>query len=167
MGHVVDRVGVGEGMDVGVCVGARAVGTVAVTGAGVGVAGAERDVAAGTLISVTVAVLRAQEDDDDEGKRGGRRRDDGGFWSWFAGFLVDQIVPIAVAETEQADTRSWVLLPAEIWMARIPVEPGAYEVLVRPEGAASVSLGTVEVPPGGKAFRSCRVFGSPHPMRCD
>ena len=116
----------------------------------------------------TVAMLGAgEDDDDDEGDRGRRRRDDGGFWSWFAGFLVDHIVPIAVAETEQADTRSWVLLPAEVWMARVPVEPGAYEVLVRPEGEAPITLGIVEVPPGGKAFRSCRVFGRPHPMRCD
>ena len=72
------------------------------------------------------------------------------------------------AEIEQADTRSWITLPSSIWIARIPVEPGVYEVGVRPEGSsATVSLGRVAVRGGERVFRSCRVFGGPHPVRCD
>lgn len=114
-----------------------------------------------------VAVLKARENRYDARRERDGRGGETGFWTWLAEFAVDHIVPVAVAETEQADTRSWILLPAEIWMARLSVEPGAYEVLVRPEAGAPVSLGTVEVPAGGKVFRACRVFGGPHPIRCD
>ncbi len=94
--------------------------------------------------------------------------DDGGFWKAIFGWLFENVATIAVAETEQADTRSWVLLPAEIWMARIPVRPGEHEVMVQAlDGSEPISLGRVSVAGGEKVFRSARFFGGPHPVRCE
>lgn len=114
-----------------------------------------------------VAVFKAQEAwaESKEAKKSGG--DAGGVWSWLGDVLVQKVVPPATAETEQADTRSWVLLPSDIWIARIPVEPGDYEVVVRPKGGPPVSLGNVHVEFGGKVFRFRRLFGGPHPMRCE
>ncbi len=94
--------------------------------------------------------------------------DDGGSWKTVFGWLFENVATIAVAETEQADTRSWVLLPAEIWMARIPVRPGEHEVMVQAlDGSEPISLGRVSVAGGEKVFRSARFFGGPHPVRCE
>jgi len=118
-----------------------------------------------------VALMRAKHEREE--KRRKDDEDDGGFWSWFWRALFEDIVTTAVAETEQADTRSWLTLPASVWVARVPVEPGVYNVcVVESPGARGVGagvpvpLGRVVVPPGGKAFRFCRLFGGPHPMRC-
>ena len=60
------------------------------------------------------------------------------------------------------------MLPAEIWIARIPVEPGEHEVVLRAlDGSELLSLGSVTVSPGARVFRSARFFGGPHPVRCD
>jgi hypothetical protein len=94
--------------------------------------------------------------------------EDGGLWKAIFGWIFENAVTQAVAETEQADTRSWALLPAEIWVARIPAEPGEHEVVVQAlDGSEPVSLGRVVVPDRGKAFLSARFFGGPHPVRCD
>ncbi|MEA3409823.1 MAG: hypothetical protein U9Q95_05695, partial [Candidatus Eisenbacteria bacterium] len=94
--------------------------------------------------------------------------DDGGSWKAVFGWLFENVATVAVAETEQADTRSWVLLPAEIWMARIPVRPGEHEVMVQAlDGSEPISLGRVSVAGGEKVFRSARFFGGPHPVRCE
>ena len=123
-----------------------------------------------------VALMKAKHEGEEareekeEDEDGDKHEDDGG-WSWLWRALLENFVTVAVAETEQADTRSWVLLPREIWILRIPVEPGDYEVCVFPETVregrgAPIELGRVSVRPGGKAFRFCRVFGGPHPVRC-
>jgi len=79
---------------------------------------------------------------------------------------LEDAATVLVAETEQADTRSWVLLPREIWLARIPVDAGEHDVWVEC-GGRSVHVGSANVGPGEKIFRSCRIFGCPHPVRCE
>ncbi|MBN2564791.1 MAG: hypothetical protein JXB46_03690 [Candidatus Eisenbacteria bacterium] len=94
-------------------------------------------------------------------------KEKGGLLKAVLGWLIEDLATVAVAETEQADTRSWILLPAEIWLVRIPVEPGEYEVTVQAEdGSEAISLGNVRVEEGKKAFRSARFFGGPHPVKC-
>lgn len=123
--------------------------------------------------SKQLALMKAKHEGDEE-RRKRTDRDEDSVWSWLLRAFLEDIATTAVAETEQADTRSWVTLPAEIWVVRIPVEPGSYEVCALADGVprtaggagAPVSLGRVTVPPGGKAFRFCRLFGGPHPVRC-
>jgi hypothetical protein len=117
--------------------------------------------------------LMKAKHEGEEDRRERSEREDGGFWSWLLRAFLEDVATTAVAETEQADTRSWVMLPAAMWIVRIPVEPGNYEVCALetggaggPGGAMPVPLGRVTVPPGGKAFRFCRLFGGPHPVRC-
>jgi len=110
------------------------------------------------------ALEERREREEDEG---GRRRGVLGWLGDVLGWIAEDVATIAVAESEQADTRSWVLLPREIWMARISVLPGEYEVTVRPGGSGEpLDLGPVLVDEGDKVFESCRIFGGPHPMRC-
>lgn len=45
-----------------------------------------------------------------------------------AGEVAGLIVNIAGAISERADTRSWSTLPSSIYMVRIPVEPGKYQL---------------------------------------
>jgi hypothetical protein len=111
----------------------------------------------------TVAVLKAQHDREKEEKKEGKRSG----WAWLGDLFIEHIVPIAVSETEQADTRSWILLPSDIWMARVAAEPGVYELTLRPEGGEDIDLGEIVVRSGEKTFVSHRCFGSPHPVRCD
>jgi hypothetical protein len=121
-----------------------------------------------------IALAKAKHDREEKRNKGSdkdrfaRPRQNDSFGAWFLQWVVEDVVTRVVAETEQADTRSWITLPAGMWIARIPVEPGEYEVSITPEGGAGrVALGRVTVPPGGKAFRAARVFGGPHPVRCD
>ena len=37
---------------------------------------------------------------------------------------------VAAIATERADTRSWLTLPANVQMARLPLPPGSYDVSV-------------------------------------
>ena len=112
--------------------------------------------------------LEEDRDKDSDKKPFAYIENDGSLWKSIFGWLFENLATRLVAETEQADTRSWVLLPAEIWMARIPVRPGEYEVMVQAlDGSEPISLGRVSVAQGEKVFRSARFFGGPHPVRCD
>ncbi len=112
--------------------------------------------------------LEEDRDKDSDEKPFAYIESDGSIWKNIFGWLFENLATRLVAETEQADTRSWVLLPAEIWMARIPVRPGEYEVMVQAlDGSEPISLGRVSVAQGEKVFRSARFFGGPHPVRCD
>lgn len=77
----------------------------------------------------------------------------------FFGFLVN----LFGAATESADTRSWLLLPAEIAIARIPVIAGTHDVQVLTYDRAGNRVGArtfedVRVRPGGTAFVHLRTF---------
>ena len=72
-------------------------------------------------IARAIAKGVAQESVD----RAGQNRDDAG--AQLIGSLLVRVVAIA---TERADTRSWLTLPANIQMARLPLPPGSYDVTV-------------------------------------
>ena len=60
-------------------------------------------------------------------------------------------------QLEQADTRTWFLLPRTVQIARIPVKPGIHSLTVQAHDAAGNTLGTrsfenVDVKPGEKKF---------------
>ena len=91
---------------------------------------------------------------DHHGDKDHEGDDDSGFgWRTFFGFLVNAFG----AATESADTRSWLVLPDEISVARIPVDAGTHRVSWRfldPNGrrvSAAMTDG-VTVRPGGMAF---------------
>lgn len=44
--------------------------------------------------------------------------------------------------TERADTRSWSMLPARIYVARLPLPPGQYDIVVDLRDAAGMVVGT-------------------------
>ena len=112
--------------------------------------------------------MEEDRDEDSDKQPVAHVEEDEGPWKAMFGWLLENAATVAVAETEQADTRSWVLLPAEIWMARIPVRPGEHEVVVQAlDGSEPFSLGRVSVAEGEKVFRSVRFFSGPHPVRCD
>jgi hypothetical protein len=53
----------------------------------------------------------------------GAKRDDAG-----AQLIGSLLVRVAAVATEHADTRSWLTLPANIQMARLPLPPGSYDI---------------------------------------
>lgn len=119
-----------------------------------------------------MAVLKAQDARAESREEQEEKGEERGWLSTIFDFTIDHVAPVVVGQTEQADTRGWILLPSDIWVARIPVEPGEYDLTVRPEDSAGtpcspVQLGRVAVRNGETVFRSCRVFGGPHPIRCD
>lgn len=58
--------------------------------------------------------------------------------------------------TDQADCRSWNLLPKDLQIARFPVKPGTYQVRVIPIGGPSSSEKTIQVTAGKKVFVNFR-----------
>lgn len=74
------------------------------------------------------------------------------------------LASIAYAEvSEQADTRSWRLLPAEIYIARIPVEPGIYDLEISFLSNSGYIINKkyiqkAEIKKGEKKFFTVRVF---------
>jgi uncharacterized protein len=52
-----------------------------------------------------------------------------------AQLISSLVVRVATAATERADTRSWLTLPSDIQMARLPLPPGSYDVTVELLGA--------------------------------
>ena len=48
---------------------------------------------------------------------------------------------VAGIMTERADTRSWSTLPARIYIARLPHEPGRYDMTLELRNAAGVVVG--------------------------
>ena len=79
---------------------------------------------------------------------------------------LEEAIENLVAETEQADTRSWILLPAEIHVARVPVDAGEHEVWVDAGTGGRVHFTGINVGAGERVFRSCRIFGRSHPVEC-
>lgn len=80
-----------------------------------------------------------------------------------AGFLVGLAASIAGAATEQADKRSWLMLPSSIDVAKVAVPPGEHPVTVSYFSSSggvveTRSLGSVKVAPNKTVFLSDRTF---------
>ena len=70
---------------------------------------------------------------------------------------LDDVVRVVTNATEQADTRSWHLLPGAVQVLRARMPAGAHALVVE-AGGRRVALGTVRVAPGGVRFVSARVW---------
>jgi len=71
--------------------------------------------------------------------------------------LLGALVKIALYASDQADTRSWSLLPKDLQIARIPVKGGRYTVKPELKGSSQVlPEQTVQVNPGQKVFVNFR-----------
>ncbi|HEV2149376.1 MAG TPA: hypothetical protein VGR37_18380, partial [Longimicrobiaceae bacterium] len=82
-----------------------------------------------------------------------------------AGYVLGRIANLAGNALEQADTRSWSLLPDRISLARLPLAPGEHRVRITVRGGAgervdTLDLGTVAVRAGERAFLSRRAWGA-------
>jgi hypothetical protein len=91
-----------------------------------------------------------------------------------AAYVAGRIAGIAGNALEQADTRSWSLLPDRISLARMTLAPGEHRVRIEVQGGAgevpdTVDLGVVTVRAGERVFLSRRVWGAeggdPAPLR--
>jgi hypothetical protein len=63
-----------------------------------------------------------------------------------AALIGSFIVRVAAIATERADTRSWLTLPANVQMARLPLPPGSYTVTVDLLGADNKIIASQEYP---------------------
>jgi hypothetical protein len=71
--------------------------------------------------------------------------------------LIGLAAKVFFYASDQADVRSWNLLPHDLQVARIPVDPGTYTVRVTPVGAGfALPEKTVQVAAGKKAFLDFR-----------
>jgi uncharacterized protein len=69
--------------------------------------------------------------------RAGQNRDDA-----TVQLIGSLLVRVAAIVTERADTRSWLTLPANVQMARLPLPPGTYDVTVELLGNNGQLIGT-------------------------
>lgn len=70
--------------------------------------------------------------------------------------LLGLAAKIAMYVSDQADVRSWNLLPKDLQVLRVPVEPGAYTVQVLTSNSVSLPSKTVQVGAGKKVFLNFR-----------
>ncbi len=70
--------------------------------------------------------------------------------------ILGLIAKIAMYASDQADVRSWNLLPRDLQILRIPVASGTYTVRVLPEGWSPLPEKTVQIGPGQKHFLNFR-----------
>ncbi len=80
-----------------------------------------------------------------------------------AGAVAGALVHIFAIASEEADKRSWATLPDRIYVGRLKVPPGTYDVELRHIGlsggvVASQTMRDVVVPEQGKRFVSTRVL---------
>lgn len=79
-----------------------------------------------------------------------------------AGFLIGTLANIAGNQLEQADTRSWTLLPDRVSLVRMRLPPGSYPLSVEVVGDAGGSrvrdLGEVVIEPGALTVVRERVW---------
>ncbi len=69
---------------------------------------------------------------------------------------LGSLVALALYAADQADTRSWNLLPKSLEITRIPVTAGTYTVALHPIGAGALPPKTVQVKSGEKIFVNFR-----------
>jgi hypothetical protein len=78
------------------------------------------------------------------------------------GRLLGALVNLGTALLEQADTRSWQLLPNQLKLVRLQLPPGEHQLIVELQGAGGevrqVELGAVRVVEGEMRFLSARVW---------
>ncbi|MCM2322963.1 MAG: hypothetical protein NDJ90_06840 [Oligoflexia bacterium] len=70
--------------------------------------------------------------------------------------LLGFLVKAAFYASDQADVRSWNLLPRDLQLSRHVVEPGVHEVRLSPSGSGTSQSKTVEVRAGRKVFVNFR-----------
>lgn len=70
--------------------------------------------------------------------------------------LLGMLTAMLLNAADQADTRSWNLLPRDLQILRIPVQPGTYTVRALPGGAALPLPKMIQVNRGEKVFVSFR-----------
>ena len=70
--------------------------------------------------------------------------------------LLGLLARVTLYASDQADLRSWNLLPRDLEMARFPVDPGTYQVRALPVGAAPLPEKNVQVQAGKKVFVNFR-----------
>lgn len=92
--------------------------------------------------------------------------DDDSSWIDLLRGVAGDVTRVLVAETEVADTRSWLLLPHDIWLARLTVDPGTYDVHLGPgvDVLNPENLSSIQVAAGQTVIRTCRVLGYDHPL---
>jgi hypothetical protein len=66
--------------------------------------------------------------------------------------ILGALTKLAFYASDQADVRSWNLLPRDLQMARIQIAPGSYQVHVAPFGGPMSPDRTVQVAAGQKVF---------------
>ena len=66
--------------------------------------------------------------------------------------LLGLAAEIALMASDSADLRSWNLLPRDLQVLRVPVDPGTYTVQVFPNGSGALPPKTIQVAPGKKVF---------------
>lgn len=70
--------------------------------------------------------------------------------------LLGFLTRVALYASDQADLRSWNLLPRDLQILRMTVDPGIYQVELTPIGSASLPPKIVQVAQGKKAFVNFR-----------
>jgi hypothetical protein len=70
--------------------------------------------------------------------------------------LIGFLAKIAMYASDQADLRSWNLLPRDLQLLRVPVAPGSYQVRVIPTGAMPLPTKTIQIEAGKKVFVNFR-----------
>jgi hypothetical protein len=85
-----------------------------------------------------------------EGARAAGRQAEGGAGA-LVGFLAAAAVEGTLVALDKPDTRSWTTLPAQVYIARAEVLPGAHRVIVTVSGPRGSQTHTtdVKVPAGG------------------
>jgi hypothetical protein len=66
------------------------------------------------------------------------------------------LTEVALIVSDQADTRSWSLLPRDLQISRISVDAGVHELRVEPIGGGAAETRSVQVDAGKKVFLSFR-----------
>ena len=78
-----------------------------------------------------------------------------------AGLLMGLVTDIYKVASEQADTRSWQILPARIHIARMAVRPGKHNVeilVLRGGNSQKIPLGEIDVAAGEKKFLKQSIY---------